>query len=285
MNDKSVQGIRQRSWTPAGVFWRVLGTLCFLSPIAWIVELIRHASYRFNDGLMATIGISVVVVVLFIIGVLAVISWGGYFSKTVLESECPVCGARATRDFGPNLATGCSKCSAYLRAEGDRVREEQLDATGNFGIVPSRYLPGAKPDPDRLSFELPQMCATCGSPDVRHQRQISRTYTPDLPGAAVAGFVVEQIAKETLSHESKAKMGLWGPLGYSRYKGLGASKSDDQLLENAVHELTFPACDAHAKSGDAPVEHSEATLWFRSYRYYKEFLAANKIDGPPMAPC
>jgi hypothetical protein len=262
----------------------VLGTLCFLSPIAWIIELIRDSSYRFNDGLMATIGISVVVIVLFIIGVITVDSWGGYFSKTVLESECPVCGVRATRDYGPKYATNCAHCSAYLRSEGDRVREERLDATGLFQVAPTRYLRGAKQDPRRLSFELPRICATCGSPDARHERKISKSYTPDLPGAAVAGFVVEQIAQETLSHESRVKLGLWGPLGYGHYRGFGRDKSDDQMLENAVHELSFPACDAHVKGGDTPVEHSDVTLWFRSYRYYKEFLAANKIDGPITPP-
>lgn len=278
-NDKSVQGIRHRAWTPAGVFWRVLGTLCFLSPIAWIVELIRHASYRFNDGLMATIGISVVVVVLFIIGVIAVSSWSGYFSKTVLESECPVCGARATRNFEPKYATQCSKCIAYLRADGDRVREERLDATGMYGVDPTRYLPGAKPDPDRLSFEMPRICATCGSSDARNERPISKSYVADLPGATVASFVVDQLAQEALSHDTRARMGLWGPQGYGRYKGVGANLGDDELVEKAVHELTFPACDAHTKSSPPPVEHSGTRLYFSSYRFYKEFLATNKIDG------
>lgn len=283
-NDKSVQGIRQRSWTPAGVFWRVLGTLCFLSPIVWIVELIRHSSYRFNDGLMATIGISVVVVVLFIIGVLAVNSWGGYFSKTVLESECPVCGTRATRNFEPKYATQCSHCMAYLRADGDRVREERPDATGMFRVDPPRYLPAAKPDPDHLSFELPRICATCGSPEARHDRKIGRAYVAEIPGTAVAGVVVDEVAREMLSHDAKARMGLWGPLGYGRYKGFGTNKSDDDLLDEQLKQLAFPACDAHAKGGSDPVEYSQAVLLFGSYRYYKEFLAANKIDGTSMAP-
>jgi hypothetical protein len=261
----------------------VLGTLCFLSPILWIVELIRHASYRFNDGLIATIGLTVVFVMLFIIGVLAISSWGGYFSKAVLESECPVCGVRATRDFKPNWPTSCSKCIAYLRADGDRVREERLDDKGMYQVAPTRYLPGAKPDPERLSFEMPRICATCGSPNAPHERKISKSYTPDLPGAAVVGFVADQFAQEALSHDTRVKMGLWGPQGYGRYKGLGSTPSDDATIEQAVHELTFPACDAHANGGQAPVEHSDAFLWFRSYRYYKEFLAANKIDGP-MAP-
>jgi hypothetical protein len=280
----AVPGIRHRSWTPIGVGLRVIGTLCFLAPFWWIVELIRHASYRFNDGLIATIGLSAVFVLLFIIGVLALSSWGGYFSKTVLESDCPVCGTRAKRDYNER-ATSCGTCIAYLRADGTRVREESIDAQdGSYMVEDKRLRPALKPlGRDGVAVAMPAICAVCGSPDATQQRTISRIFETELPGASIAGAVAKEVAYSAMSREARAKTGLWGPLGSGPYQGVkGPAKDAD--LDPALAEVKFPVCETHAAGGPSePIRCMTGNLWFTSYRYYKAFLAENGIDGPVTA--
>lgn len=283
-DDKFVQGIRHRSWTPVGVILRVTGTLCFLAPFWWIVELIRHASYRFNDGLMATIGLTVVFIILFIIGVLALSSWEGYFSKTVIESECPACGTRAKRDYNER-ATNCSACIAYLRADGNRIREERLDAeNGSYMVSHDRLLPALKRDEqDHVVLKMPAMCATCGAPDPKHQKAIYRMTDASLPGSGVIGAVASEVAYQAMSRESRAKAGLWGPTGAGPYKSLGDAPPNE--LDSALEEVKFLVCETHAKQqGFDLITCYNGNLWFRSYRYYKEFLAENYIDGPVTRP-
>ena len=45
-----------------------------------------------------------------------------------------------------------------------------------------------------------------------------------------------------------------------------------------LEDLYFLVCKFH-KKGDAPVLYDNDTLYFSSYRHYREFLRLNHIDG------
>lgn len=261
-----------------GVVWRIVSSSFVVLPILWIIELVRHSHYRFNDGLMPTIGITLVVIVLFFIGWGNATSWSEYFARTILESECPCCGLRATREFVKERAIQCKNCVAYLRADGDAVVEERLDAVFPrfcpYVVTAARYLPAATTDEQgNIAFRLPDICAMCGS-GAGGKRQVVDAFASG--GSGILGTIVEEAAYSAMSRESRARTGLWGPTGTGSVRGSSASSTQD---EASLADLKFPVCYEHG-SGPPPVEYSPGRLWFASYRYYKEFLAANYIDAP-----
>ena len=280
-DDKRVQGIRQRPWTPSGIAWHAAASLFLIVPIVWIVVLVRDAHHRFNEDFVPTLGITLVVIIMFVIGLSAGTrtAWRKYLARNMIESECPSCGMRATREFDNRLPTACANCTTYMRADGDVVREERTDTVierfNPYRIGAARYMPIAGRDEQgQVTFKLPNICAMCGS-GANRMRDITDAYATG--GAGVLGTIVEEAAYSTMSREDRARTGLWGPTGTGNVRP--GNSTSGGASDITLKHLKIPVCDAHA-TGLSPIEHANTDLCFASYRYYKEFLAANHIDAP-----
>lgn len=273
-DEKSVEGIRHPGRTPLGITFGILGVLCLLSPLWWIVELIRHASYRFNDGFIGSLGWSIVFFLLFVVGVLA--ADAGLSKKNRLESDCPNCGAHATRRFWDFMPTECGTCIAYLRAEGDRVREESLDEaesyTHDYSVPATRYLPAATRHlQQHFEFKIPQLCAQCGSSDVRHESKIvDRT-----PSNSEPGLFWKAVAFSSSSSQRRT-MGLRRDGRF--WNRTPPTPTESNRLDEELSVMKVPVCAKHEDS--SPVSYNAGQLEFALYRYYKAFLALNCIDAP-----
>lgn len=245
----------------------------------------RDAHYRFNEGFVPTLGITVVVIILFVIGLAAGTrsAWAKYLARNLLESECPACGMRATREFDERFPTECTNCIAYLRADGDVVREEQPDAVverfNPYRVAAQRYLPAAtRGENGQVMFKMPPACAMCGAA-ANGMRDITDAYAGG--DAGVLGTLVEEAAYASMSRESRARTGLWGPTGTGNVRS--SSSTSAEPSEVTLDHLKIPVCAAHA-TGMSPIKHASTDLCFASYRYYKEFLALNYIDAPLTRP-
>jgi hypothetical protein len=267
------------------VAWHLAASAFLFVPIVWIVVLVRDAHYRFNEGFVPTLGITIVVIILFVIGLAAGTrtAWAKYLARNVLESECPSCGMRATREFDKRFPTSCANCPAYLRAEADVVREEQADAImerfNPYRIAASRYLPAATRDEQgKVVFKMPPMCAMCCA-DANGMRDITDAYAAG--DAGILGTLAEEAAYGAMSRESRARTGLWGPTGTGNVRNSPSRPTNTS--EVTLDHLKLPVCAVHA-SGLSAIEHASSDLCFASYRYYKEFLALNYIDAPITQP-
>src|SRR5664279_1587509 len=124
------------------------------------------------------------------VGVIAAVI-GGFVLRSalravVLNGPCPSCNTVATRQFeNPpdprSLPTACGACVAYLRANGNAMREEALDSpSGNlavrfpYSLGADQYMPAVKrTNRNAFKFEMPAMCASCGDPHATFKREIA----------------------------------------------------------------------------------------------------------------
>jgi hypothetical protein len=267
-DEKSVQGIRHPGRTWVGIMFGIIGILLMLSPVVWLVEFIRLEGYENNAGSIGSLWWPVLSVVLLLVGIYAINE--GFDTYNLLESDCPCCGAHATRRFDPLPAT-CESCAAYLRADGDRVREEALEATGRYWVGSHRYLRTAKrTEQGRLLFQMPPICAICGSSDAHNTRDVVVDVTPSDSGPSWLGKAIVA----TSSGKTRRQMGLRMD-GSVKTSGPSSPGAEDQLREELA-DVKVPVCSEHA-SGPSPLHCSDVSksLQFTSYRYYKAFLALN----------
>ena len=136
-----------------------------------------------------------------------------------------------------------------LRAKGVEVTEEHADAADldwlEYALPPERYLPVVKIDNrSHFKFEMPAMCAICGSPDARQHREI---------GCGSSGTTQDP------------------------------SRGYDDKLSHLTAPVCKKHSEAEAPSGDV-LEYRSGKLMFASYRYYKAFCELNQIGGakPPV---
>lgn len=269
--EQSVQGIRHPARTPARTAMGCLGIVLMLSPVAWLVVFIRNACHGTMDGPFTSLWWPILAVVLFFVGMFML---SGFESKYMLESDCPNCGAHATREFSfpPKI---CGSCIAYLRAEGDRVREESMDATNDSGywVQRSRYEPAEKRNErGRIAFKMPSICAICGTTETSDTVDVHVGTAISSSGPSWLGMAIVA----TSSGSTRRKMGL-------RYDGTvrtsgPSSPTDEDRMREELADVKVPVCRDHA--GSRPLKCIDRTLEFESYRYYKEFLALNYIDAP-----
>ncbi len=284
----AVVGKRLPAWDFRGLVLGAVAIAMLLGSVWWVIHLMRGHGHLLDDGnTLGTVGGTALFVLAFIIGVVGVSSLPGYFRKLVVESECPRCGVRAVRKFQNPKAehtepTKCGNCVAYLRAQGDWVSEESVDAC-DMAMVPysvgsKRYLLTVERDGrNRFVFQMPAICAVCGSPEASHRRKIGH-----LGDGSAGDSIVGQIVAKELTYAARSWQVAGPMLGNSTASRPEEPPSQEDKADAALGELEVPVCARHteaaAPSGDA-VRFAHGDLEFASYRYYLEFLAANHIDG------
>ncbi len=214
--------------------------------------------------------------------------------STVLDSPCPCCGALHRRTFGAlskpsDDAVACGECAAYLRIRGLEVSEESPAGMHGYELWPQRYLPRARrsPDGEHMLFEMPPMCATCGAAEAPQLREIEEwgARTAAATSGGILGVVADEVASEAF--------------GNARYRAaqrrsVATAPTAEALHDKALSALTVPVCAQHTEEADpwdAPCQYRCGRILWRSYRYYKAFLALNQIwegrlpaNTPPPAP-
>lgn len=289
--DTTVVGRRLRS-VNTGTLVLVLFALGLLGGCAWwVLHLVHGYGHLFEEGgsILATIGGTALFAIALIVAILCLGAVPAHFRRIVIESECPRCGVRAVRTFSSpsdegRVPTECGHCIAYLRTDGERVREEDLDACDTtwfpFRVTPARYLPAARQDGrTRFVFRMPALCAVCGSPDARERREIG-----NLMGGT--GSVLGEIVGEIVDTELRYAGRSWqvaGPLFGNSTASRPDNPTPEEQRDRALDKLEVPVCARHTEAaapGEDALKHSNGDLLFASYRYYLEFLALNQIDGP-----
>jgi hypothetical protein len=273
------------SW--GGAAFALISPLLVLWAARWFIGMARGYGHLFDDG---HVGNTIVGALFFTaVAVAGFVGIWAFFKSVrtvVLESACPCCGAREQRSFeDPSKAdstpAACGVCPAYLRAHGVEVSEERPEAVSTTGLAyevpPARYLPTVERDNGgRFKFEMPAMCAVCGSSDANQIRDIGEwgKHTTDLgPLGAVASMAADEISTD-------AQLSYRGRLQHSAPI---TTKSPPEQLDEGLRGLKAPVCAAHAHelevAGNA-LEYRSGGLLFASYRYYKAFCVLNKIEGP-----
>jgi hypothetical protein len=252
-----------------GAFY-LASPLLVLWSARWFFGLIQQRGHLLDDG---HVGDTVVGVAFFsIVAIIGVLGIRGFFSATrdvVLESACPCCGARQIRNFGdPSQAEveplACGTCLVYLRAKGLEVTEERIEAItrNSYVVPPARYLPVIERDSQgHFAFQMPPMCAGCGSTDAPHLRDIAAWGR----GGAGLGFVGTQMSYT----------------GVPGRDGRSTAESQSDLLDAGLRDLKVPVCVNHTRHASlvyAPFEYKSGGLVMASYRFYKAFCALNRID-------
>ena len=236
----------------------------------WFFRLSGERGHLLDDG---HVGDTVVGVAFFaIVAIAGVLGIRGFFSArrdVVLDSACPCCGGRQIRNFGDPSDDGvkplaCATCIAYLRAKGVEVTEERLDAfdkATTYVVPPARYLPVvARDGQGHFAFQMPAMCAGCGSADAPHLREI------EAWGRAGAGFGFVG-----------TQMSYTGVPGRD---GRSTAESESELLDAGLRDLKVPVCVNHTDDASlvfAPFEYKSGGLVVASYRFYRAFCALNRI--------
>lgn len=246
-------------WVLALIF--VVCPLCVILSARFLIGL-RHVPFGvIADDYFLQVGASIIGLIMGPIGIATYVSSRRAY---VVVSACPACGCEAMRDFGDARKKGvwpieCGHCLAYLRVQPRKliVREIPLDEPTNYislyGIQKEQYvgLVPRRDDEDRtFAFVMPQMCAVCCAANAPYLSQI--------------GTLRETAGKGALR-------GLAYPTNYVG-KTTPAPKDD---LDDANSHIQTPVCAAH--KGEIAMERDGGYLWFGTYRYYREFCAANKI--------
>lgn len=260
----------------------LLAPVALVYSVYWFVGLFRAGHLFDNDHLGHTVigGGFFALVALF--GVFGTRELLRAFRAVVLDSACPCCGAERVRRFGPpeDSATPqpCGACLAYLRAEGDQVREEQAEAV-HTGLLPyelasEHYLPVVRRDNhSHFKFAWPEICAMCGD-------------------AATARREVGEWGK------IEADLGIVGEIGHIAGVAVGAVPKDykesivhlssggtptaKQQLDRELTHLKVPVCGKHTEDAArfaAPIECKAGKLIFASYGYYRAFCQLNQIGA------
>ena len=265
-------------------FWKspewTLGIAAFelVSPLLILLsaKLFIFSDHEFGDFLLGAI--------LLVAGLIGIWMLRGESRKVVLDSPCPVCGVQARRSFGVRVKrqslspTACGSCIAYLCARGLEVREEPLDATAAFYVVPAaRYVTSvARDGAGKFQFAMPAMCATCGSHNAHELRDIIEVGAHTGGGGGLLGSIVSGAVRETVN--------AGAPTRYSdglHHPASGPAQTPD-AYDAALEGVKVPVCTKHTfptAYTDDPIEYTHGDLWIKWYGFYRAFLALNKLDG------
>lgn len=255
---------------PESVLAKLLGPAVIVGGIAWIVHLARPKTGAMfdDDNIGPTVVFGAIALVIIIIGIFLTRSSMRVVS---VEGPCPSCGANAVRQFDkPEDPTSspspCGACIAYLRASETALREEAIEATENYVLVPNQYLPALQRVSNRggFKFEMPTMCAMCGVPHAQHKFKIKN-------GDALVDDPIELFTK----HNIVPMVGMAPNAG---------PPTEDEKNSKGLSRLTAPVCDKHTEEAEpfgAPLEYRSGALEFVSYRYYKAFCEMNNITRAP----
>lgn len=217
----------------------------------------------------------------FVVGLLGLLLIPIYMRRAVIEAPCPSCGVVARRAFqskDTKYAVPCTNCVAYIRINGDDVIEEPLDAQDGipFEVPPTRYLPAAKQaNRTQFEFKMPAICAACGSSEATQRRKIGNWNRASSDFGAL-GFMVSVAAD--VADVPNFSAHDYGAMGQGTLK-VAKDPTRTESLDRALDDIKVPVCTKHVKEGLDPLRYDSGKLVFRSYRYYKEFLRLNKIDG------
>jgi len=239
----------------------------------WFLGMIHERGHLLDDG---HVGDTVVGTAFFaIVAIVGVVGIRVFVSSTrevVLDSACPCCGARQIRNFGDPSRdkvrpSECGTCIAYLRAKGVEVTEERLDAfdeATTYVVPPARYLRVvARDSQGHFAFQMPAMCAGCGSADAPHLRDIEN-WNRDTSGSGVLGAVTSQLSYT----------------GVPGRDGRSTAETEPELLDAGLRDLKVPVCVNHTSDASlvsAPFEYQSGRLKIASYRFYRAFCALNRI--------
>jgi len=166
------------------------------------------------------------------------------------------------------LPLPCGTCIAYLRASGLEVTEERLDAVNAIMaicvVASARYLPVVERDSEgQFAFQMPPMCAMCGSADAPHLRRIENRNR----GAYDSGL--QDVVTSELTYT-----------GLPGRRGSGAKQSQGDLLDDGLRGLKVPVCVNHTSPVSPlypPLEYNSGALVIASYRYYRALCTLNRI--------
>ena len=272
MNETTVVG-RRLGWRGrATPFWRGFVVTCLLGGVlgAALLIHIRHLpAHEIADDYFLQVGASIIGIIM---GPVGLITLRSLHRAYVIVSACPCCGVEARRDFGDlkqehPWPTPCGQCTAYLHAQrkGLRVRELRPDepSTGlmPYYLIKQQYVdivPRRDEEDRPFDFVMPAFCAVSSNPSAPFVHEI--------------GFC----------GDTSDPKGAWRGVLYDRnYVGKTAPTPPDDL-DNANRHIQTPACAAHKDK--IAMERDSGWLQFRSYRFYREFCALNKIvNGADLA--
>jgi hypothetical protein len=273
-----------KAWTPNEALFLLGSPLLVVAAIGWVGYLVHLGiGTSFDD---AHVGATVVGTLAFAVGAVV----GGYgtsrlkasMRSVTMQGACPCCGAMRQRTFedpssSKSPPTPCGACIAYLRATGDEMREEAVDAfemiRTPYVLTAEQYRPAVKlTNRGGYTFEMPTMCAVCGDPAAPHRRDIGNgdSLADDLGALGALGSVVSTVAD--------VPRGRVGPV----YRVVSSTAPDQAEKDSrGLSHLKAPVCAKHTEKeesfGDA-LEYSSGKLEFASYRFYKAFCELNHID-------
>lgn len=204
------------------------------------------------------------ILIVFVIGLLIARASRAGWRKT-LECECPACGMVTMMEFDADPPIRrCDRCGAYCRANGTAVSELPLDtlSPARFIVESNRYFDIVRCEPGyTLNFEMPPFCAVCGAADAPHTVPVE---VGASSGSDRDGFVAQEINYQ-LTGKHHASSGRT----HGRVKGYD------------LEATKVPVCAAHTKPDPRPMSSDDwGMLGFTSYRYYKAFVAANRVRPP-----
>lgn len=273
-------------WQTTNIRMKVLLSLGPIALLAastwWLLRVIRIWGHNLALGhLLVTLFGALFVSIAVPLGIYGLSNFAKTFSRVVIEAACPRCSTQIVQRLEASEqvseAIACSNCTAYVRIDRTKVCEEDL-ATWDKWSVPyevssKRWRRAAFP------FRLPATCAICGSSDAPKKRVIrkfggSAGSGPSVLGS-VAGVAVD-VAIDAGGGQRMNSINYWA----SHRKKSDSKPTEDEQIERdngALNWIEVPVCDAHATT--RPVAYGRGILRFSSYRYYRDFLALNGIDG------
>jgi hypothetical protein len=255
---------------PETTLAKLFGPAVIAGGIAWIVHLARPkvGTMFDNDNVGPTVVFGAVALIIIIIGIFLTRS---SMRVVAVEGPCPCCGVSSVRRFDKPTdpssdPTPCGACIAYLRTSGTALREEALETTQrSYDLAPDQYLPALQRLSNRggYKFAMPAICAMCGDPKATHKRKIES-----------AELLVTDPIELFTKHNIVPMVGMAPNPG---------PPTEDQKNNAGLSHLTAPVCDKHTEKEEfrSPLEYSNGTLEFMSYRYYKAFCELNNITRAP----
>jgi len=248
----------------------------------WVLRVIRIWGHNFAFGhLLVTLFGALFVSFAVPLGIYGLSNFAKAFSRVVVEGVCPRCSTRIAQPLEASEqvseAIACTNCVLYLRVDRTKVSEEDLAAWDKlyapYQVPPTRWRRAAFP------FQLPAICAICGSSDAPKKREIRRYGGSTSSGPSVLGSVVGVAFDVAVDAGGGPRMNSINYWASHRKETVAEPPEDERIVRDngALNWIEVPVCDAH--EWEFAVAYDDGNLRFASYRYYRDFLALNGIDG------